>query len=162
VHVRRARLADRVEIAEVWLRSRKASAPGIPPPVHGDDDVRAWVAQLVGSKEVWVAQVGDRVVAMLVLDHDWLDQLYVDPAWTGSGAGSLLVGVAKMRRPRGLELWTFRANTGARRFYERHGFVAVGPERSDNEEGAPAVHYEWFGSHRLLPPRVDGPAAEQP
>ena len=43
-----------------------------------------------------------------------------------------------------LSLYVFARNTSARRFYERHGFVAA--EASDgarNEEGEPDVRYEW-------------------
>lgn len=35
---------------------------------------------------------------------------------------------------------------GARRFYERHGFVVVDATEGDNEEGAPDVCYQWLGS----------------
>jgi hypothetical protein len=32
---------------ETWLRSRRASVPAIPAPVHSDDDVRSWLAEVV-------------------------------------------------------------------------------------------------------------------
>jgi hypothetical protein len=54
-----------------------------------------------------------------------------------------LVAVAKRERPLGLRLWTFQANAGARRFYERHGFGATEFTAGDNEEGAPDIRYEW-------------------
>jgi hypothetical protein len=42
-----------------------------------------------------------------------------------------------------VRLWCFQANSGARRFYERHGFVAVEfTDGHDNEEGCPDVLYE--------------------
>ena len=38
---------------------------------------------------------------------------------------------------------TFARNAGARRFYERHGFVAVAfGDGTGNEEGEPDVRYE--------------------
>jgi hypothetical protein len=41
-------------------------------------------------------------------------------------------------------LWTFVTNTGARRFYERHGFVAVETtDGSHNEEAAPDIRFVW-------------------
>jgi GNAT superfamily N-acetyltransferase len=90
-----------------------------------------------------VVDIDDAVVAVMVLDGDELDQLHVEPGWTGEGLGSALVAVAKAERPEGLHLWTFQANTGARRFYERHGFVAVRMTDGDNEERAPDVQYAW-------------------
>jgi GNAT superfamily N-acetyltransferase len=84
---------------------------------------------------------------MLVLDGDWIDQLYVDPDLTRAGIGAKLIGVAKRERPGGLRLWTFVSNRDAQRFYERHGFHEV--ERTDgtnNEEGAPDIQYQWVPS----------------
>ena len=60
--------------------------------------------------------------------------------------GTRLLDVAKAERPAGLDLWAFQSNTGARRFYERHGFTAVAMTDGDNEEGAPDVRYRWSGA----------------
>ncbi len=135
-------------VADVWLRSRKASVPAIPPPVHTDDAVRQWFAAVVlASREVWVVEA-DGLAAIMVLDAGSIDQLYVDPDWTGRSFGSLLVDQAKHRHPAGLDLWTFQSNHAARRFYERHGFVAVEMTDGANEEGAPDVRYQWTGRGR--------------
>lgn len=77
-----------------------------------------------------------------------VEQLYLEPGWTGRGIGSVLIGLAKERRPAGLELWTFQVNAGARRFYERHGFrVAEITDGSANEERQPDVRYVWPGGN---------------
>jgi GNAT superfamily N-acetyltransferase len=147
MQLRHGRAAEALEIAEMWLRSRAASVPHIPPPVHSDEEVRAWFRDVVlPNREVWVADDGGAVVAVLVLDDDSIDQLYVDPSRTGRGIGGQLVDIAKRERPSGLGLWTFAANVGARRFYDRHGFVATDSTSGDNEEGAPDVRYEWSPS----------------
>lgn len=146
VVIRRGRASDSDDIAEVWLRARAASVPAIPPSVHGDDEVRDWFREVVlPTREVWVACSGGQIVGLLVLAGDWIDQLYLAPGWTGHGVGSRLLRIAKQVRPSGLQLWTFQANTGARRFYERHGFVAREETDGANEEGAPDVRYEWHG-----------------
>jgi hypothetical protein len=52
--------------------------------------------------------------------------------------------LAKQRRPAGLDLYTFQVNGGARRFYERHGFVGIAlGDGSGNDEGQPDVRYAW-------------------
>jgi len=83
---------------------------------------------------------------MLVLANDSVEQLYVGPGHTGHGIGGQLISLAKEQRPEGLQLWTFESNVDARRFYERHDFVATGSTDGDNEEGAPDVRYEWRSS----------------
>lgn len=141
---RRSRPEEARYLADLWLRSRQASIPAIPPPVHPASDARAWFAEVVvPTKEVWLIEEADIPVALLVLDGDWIDQLYVEPDHAGRGFGSRLLVLAKELRPAGLDLWTFESNHGARRFYERHGFEAVGMTVGDNEEDAPDVHYRW-------------------
>lgn len=130
-------------IAELYLQCRKAAEPTIPPMVHSDEETRSWVADVVCQDlDVWVA-AGGSLVGLLVLDGTELDQLYVAPGWQGSGVGTALVELAKQKSPSGLELWTFVSNTGAQRFYERHGFVEIGRTDGDNEEGAPDIRYRW-------------------
>jgi GNAT superfamily N-acetyltransferase len=147
--IRRGEPADAPVAAEVWLRSRKASVPAIPAPVHDDDEVRAYFAgHVVSNCELWLAEEGGAVVGILVLGGEWVDQLYVDPSRWGRGFGSALLDVAKRERPGGLRLWTFAGNAGARRFYERHGFVEAARTDGDNEEGAPDVLYVYAGGVR--------------
>jgi GNAT superfamily N-acetyltransferase len=146
--IRRATSADATAAAELYLRARRAgSAEGaIPPLVHDDEDVGGWVTQVVIPRlECWLAEhESGTLVGMLVLDGDWIDQLYVDPDLTGAGIGAELIAVAKRERPDGLRLWTFVSNARAQRFYLRRGFHEV--ERTDgsrNEEGAPDILYAW-------------------
>jgi GNAT superfamily N-acetyltransferase len=141
---RRVRSTEARAVAAMWLRSRLAAVPAIPAPIHGDDEVYEWFATvIIPERETWVIEHAQRIVALLVLEPGWIDQLYVDPAFTGRGLGSRLLEVAKRANPLGLDLWTFETNTGARRLYERQGFVAVGATDGDNEEGAPDVRYRW-------------------
>lgn len=149
--LRPATAGDVRSVADVYLRSRAASVPAIPPGIHPDTDVRDWVAttlfadaERLADHELWVAVEAGTVVGFMVLSGDWIGHLYLEPGATGRGTGSDFVQLAKARRPGGLQLWTFESNSGARRFYERHGFVAV--ERTDgtNEEGEPDVRYRWL------------------
>jgi GNAT superfamily N-acetyltransferase len=133
---------EALPVAELWLRSRRASA-GIPPAAHGDDDVRAWFRSVVlPSQEVWVTDDRDGLTGMIVLDGDCVAQLYVAPEHLRRGHGSRLIRLAQKTRDE-LALWTFEANTIARAFYEAHGFRPSGPASCDNEERAPALCYRW-------------------
>lgn len=142
--IRRAVASDACAAADVWLRSFAAALPTVRR-CHTDQEVHAYFRDIVVPRcETWVAVVDSRVVGVLVLDGCVLSQLYLDPQRRGQGIGDQFVALAKKRRPAGLELWTFQVNGPARRFYERHGFVAV--ERTDgagNEEREPDVRYVW-------------------
>ena len=141
---RRAGPADAFTLAELWLRARRAAIPLIPAPVHEDNDVRSWFRTVViPTTATWMIDGAAGPLALIVLQPGWIDQLYVDPDLTGRGLGSTLVDLAKVTYPDGLDLWTFQANMGAWRFYERHGFLAVSETDGDNEEGAPDVRYYW-------------------
>jgi GNAT superfamily N-acetyltransferase len=149
VTIRRGERADARAAADLYLRAREAAlrAGSIPAGVHDDDDVRGYFAShIVEDRELWVAEDAGALVAILVLEGEWVDHLYVDPVLTGRGIGSDLLAVAQGERPLGLRLWTFASNTGAQRFYERHGFVEVRrTDGRDNEERAPDVLYEYGG-----------------
>jgi GNAT superfamily N-acetyltransferase len=142
--LRRADSFESAAVADLWLRSRKDSVPANPPGIHDDDDVRNHFATVVlPEQEVWVLERGGAIVALMSLSAGWVMHLHVEPGLTGRGLGSRLLEHAKRRQPAGLDLWTFQSNTGARRFYERHGFVAIAMTDGDNEERAPDVRYHW-------------------
>lgn len=149
VELRAAELDDAGAIADVFLASFRATYAF--PLAHGDDEVRQWISDvLVPTCEVWVATVpGTGVVAVMALSVDMVEQLYVAPGWTGRGIGGRLIGLAKSRRPDGLDLHTFQVNRGARRFYEGHGFSEVEfGDGSGNEERQPDVRYAWRPTDR--------------
>jgi RimJ/RimL family protein N-acetyltransferase len=148
VAVRPATAADAPAVADVYLRSRKTHV-AFAPLAHADDEVRRWIARvLLPSGGCWVAVEGERVVALLALSRDargvhWIDSLYVDLDRVGGGIGAALMAVALREGGRPLRLFTFAQNQGARRFYERYGFVPLAfGDGSANEEGRPDVLYE--------------------
>lgn len=108
--------------------------------------MRDWFAETVFTRqELWIAEdASGALVGLMALDGDFVDQLYVDPPRVGCGFGSELLAVARSLRPGGLQLWTFQSNDRARRFYERHSFIAVEwTDGAGNEEQAPDVRYLW-------------------
>jgi GNAT superfamily N-acetyltransferase len=144
VTLRPAGPSDADVVAEVHLASR-AAAP-MPPGVHPEHEVRAWLASRLEADETWVAEAGGRVVGYVRMTETWLDDLYVLPAYAGQGVGSALLDLVKARRPGGFSLWVFESNTPARAFYAHRGLVER--ERTDgrdNEERAPDLRMSWDG-----------------
>jgi GNAT superfamily N-acetyltransferase len=147
--VRRATPQDAEALAELYLRAREAAVPAIPPPVHPPSDALRWMRSRTDAPgcELWLAEEGEEVLGLLLLEESWVHSLYVAPGRTAEGIGTLLVDLAKSLRPGGLGLWVFVTNTGARRFYERHGFVELRrTDGSSNEEGAPDIEMAWPGA----------------
>jgi ribosomal protein S18 acetylase RimI-like enzyme len=144
VTIRRGTVDDAAAAANVWLTSRKGAGPLIPRSIHTDDDVRHWFASIVlVEHEVWLAELDGRIVGVMVLRGEFMDQLYVLPDAQRRGVGLRLVAQAKRARAR-LRLYTFQTNEPARDFYEKHGFKAIAfGDGTANEEGAPDVLYEW-------------------
>ena len=74
-----------------------------------------------------------------------LTSMHVDPELTGSGIGTLLmIRALEFIKEQGfcrVELGVIAANTGARRFYEAHGWVLV-KELPDGIEGVPIAIYK--------------------
>jgi ribosomal protein S18 acetylase RimI-like enzyme len=147
VTIRRATAADASRVATVYIASRRGAAKWLPT-VGTDDEIRAFVIdQMIPERECWVAEDADRIVAVLVLLHDEIDQLYVAPGAQRCGVGDAMLAHAKRLRPAGLRLWAFQRNTPARRFYEARGFVATKfTDGANNMEREADVLYEWQGT----------------
>ena len=149
--LRPATAADLPALAEIHLASRRAAGAAFPPAVHGDDEVRAWVAGWdLTAYDVWLAVAGADVAGYARWTPTWLDDLYVHPDHQGSGVGTALFETVAAHRPEGFCLWVFESNAPARAFYRRHGCLEL--ERTDgsgNEERSPDIRVAWPGHDPL-------------
>jgi chorismate mutase/GNAT superfamily N-acetyltransferase len=143
--LRPATTADASEVAELYLATRRAAEPAMPPQVHTAESVLAHLTAAIVEKEAWVA-ASDEILGFAVLDTAFLDALYVGPDHQGFGIGTALLDLAKARRPDGFALWVFASNAPARGFYRRHGLVELEhTDGSGNEERSPDVRMAWPG-----------------
>jgi GNAT superfamily N-acetyltransferase len=113
------------------------------PRIHTRAEDIAHAARMIDLGRVHVAEDNGIVVGFCARNGYDLDALYVAADKRGQGVGAALLRHAQSAVDR-LELWTFQANTGAQRFYLRHGFIEV--QRTDgsgNDEGVPDIQYEW-------------------
>ncbi|KAA3451370.1 GNAT family N-acetyltransferase [Mesorhizobium sp. SARCC-RB16n] len=112
------------------------------PVVHTPAEDLAFIRDIVlPNQQVTVAEAGADIVGFIAVNGDWVEQLYLDPAWTGQGIGSRLLMDATATLPI-VKLHCFQSNAGAQRFYERHGFRAEAfGDGTTNEEGLPDILY---------------------
>lgn len=85
------------------------------------------------AASVVVAERADELVGLAAVRPDWLDALYVAPAWWGKGVAAELHDRAlEIVRDLGstrCQLWVLEENVRARRFYERRGWRENGETR---------------------------------
>jgi len=132
-------------VFDVWQLSQAELLGRLRPDQrHPPEEARKWFCdQLVPRTQIWVVECDGRVDAMMAMDGAEIDRLYVAPGHQGRGLGEILLDKAKRLCPDGLRLVTHQINSGARRFYERHGFEAYEFGRSPAPEDEPDVWYRW-------------------
>jgi len=146
--LRSAVSADAAAIAQILIDVRSAFMP-YAPLMHSAAEVHSWVAQiLIPSGNTVIAELSGELVGVMTSARaptcSWIDQMAVHPSHVGCGIGSVLLDHAFRVLPRPIRLYTFQANTGARRFYERRGFRAIQlTDGRANEEHCPDVLYEF-------------------
>jgi GNAT superfamily N-acetyltransferase len=152
--LRPATSADAARIARILIGVRSRFMP-YAPMAHSPAEVRSWVGEvLIPSGGSVVAELEGAIVGVMATERDescsWITQMAVDPRHVGVGIGSVLLQHALRVCPLPIRLYTFQANAGACRFYERHGFrvVRLGDGRA-NEERCPDVLYEFTATATL-------------
>lgn len=113
------------------------------PRIHTPAEDFAHAKHIIDRGWVTVAERGKTVVGFAALNGSDLNAVYVTQSARGSGVGHALLNHLKAQSPR-LQLWTFQANDGAQRFYERHGFTEIQrTQGAANDEQLPDIQYEW-------------------
>jgi GNAT superfamily N-acetyltransferase len=136
-------LDDMQPVARLHRHVRETCLPYLPNLHTPAEDLAFFQEQVFPNSTIWLAKAGPQLIGFAAARQDWLDHLYVDPAWHGRRVGQALLLVAQEGAPE-LNLWTFQQNMQARRFYERHGFTLVElTNGAANEEGLPDAHYWW-------------------
>lgn len=113
------------------------------PLLHSPSETEMFCGVMIARGWVTVAVLHGRVAGFIARDGGEICSLYLAPAAQRQGLGARLLQQAQHSAEQ-LELWTFQANTGARRFYERHGFrETLRTDGSRNDERLPDIRYEW-------------------
>ena len=78
-------MADANDIARI-MRAARLSFDWMPD-VHTPEEDRGFVHDhLLPNQTVTVAEADGAVVGSIAVHNDWVEQLYLDPAWTGTAA----------------------------------------------------------------------------
>ena len=112
------------------------------PRVHTRAEDLAHCHQMIDHGWVDVICAPD-VAGFIARDAECIHALYIAPQARGRGLGTALIRAAQATTSL-LRLWTFQANTGAQRFYTRHGFAEL--RRTDgtgNDEKLPDIQFTW-------------------
>ncbi|MEV5703543.1 GNAT family N-acetyltransferase [Actinoallomurus sp. NPDC052274] len=143
--IRLANPEDAEPIAAVHIASRAATMPYLPPQKRTLDQVARWVREVVLEEcRTSVAVRAGEIVGYAAVRRDLLEDLYLHPDALRQGIGTLLLEEVKRSSPDGVSLHVFQQNTGARAFYEHHGFTIVATsDGSANMEGLPELTLSW-------------------
>lgn len=91
-------------------------------------------AELAAGVRFWGYDAGGRLLGVMgiqaVRDVDLIRHAYVRPDEQGCGVGGALVAHLRQQSTRQVLVGTWAAAEWAVRFYERHGFALVPPERA--------------------------------
>lgn len=137
--LRDATIDDAAAIAAVHWTGRRAVYLPLVPEEHWKRDtqtagIEAWKRRLTAGETPLVAEVDGLVVGFAVvgkatprLGHEpkrdlALHDLWVMPEMHGSGISRALLNGA-LPPARSAELWIAAANTGARKFFQKNGFI---------------------------------------
>lgn len=144
VRLRPASLGEAGRLALLQAEARRSST--MPPSVHDLSALATRLRERMAEDETWVAEVGSDVAGYVRFTDEWVDDLYVDPAWSRVGIGTFLLDLVKSGTPGGFGLWVFAENTDARAFYVRQGLLELETtDGSANEERCPDVRMVWPG-----------------
>ena len=147
---------DTLLLAEIF----RASIEGLAADDYGEGQRAAW-ASAAGDEAAFGARLGKQLTLLGTLagspvgfaslkGADDIDMLYVHPAASGQGVGSMLVdALAKLAASRGAARLTAEVSDSAQEFFKRRGFV---PQRRNKVLRGD----EWLANttmEKKLPPK---------
>jgi GNAT superfamily N-acetyltransferase len=130
----------------LWRRSRELSLPEFQLEKGHSfiEDQDYFRNHILAENKVWVAISIDRLIGFMAIKGDFIDCLYIDPAFWRMGIGKAFLNHARTLSPEHLWLYTLQINLSARFFYQKNEFVAKKFGLSPPPESEPDVEYHWY------------------
>ena len=143
--IREYRADDFDAVTILWRISREKSLPEFQNEkghlFYEDRDY--FQTHVLRENQIWVVEVGNRPVAFMAMNQEFVDQLYIHPDYWRQSIGNALLNFAREQSPEHVWLYTLQVNVNARAFYEKNGFVAEKFGVSPPPENEPDVEYHW-------------------
>ncbi|MBQ7784967.1 MAG: GNAT family N-acetyltransferase [Clostridia bacterium] len=86
-------------------------------------------SEMEAGKRIWLLKADDVPVGIVSIRGNLIENLYVHPAYQRQGYGTKLLRFAMEQCEDAPTLWILNNNDGARRLYERNGFVLTGESK---------------------------------
>ena len=136
------------DITRLWFEAEKVAMPKLMERMgHTLEDAREYFSRVVVTEnQIWVYERDGVPLGFLAIQGDFIDRLYVDPAYHRQGIGQALLMKARQLLPKHMWLYTHAENKMARAFYEKNGFVAEKFGVSPEPESEPDVEYHWWAN----------------
>ena len=143
--IRLYKFEDFDDITLLWFEAEKVAMPKLMARMqHTLEDAREYFSRaVVAEDQIWVYELAGVALGFLAIQGEFIDRLYVNPAYHRQGIGHALLMKARQLLPKHMWLFTHAANKMARSFYEKNGFVAEKYGVSPEPESEPDVEYHW-------------------
>ena len=132
LRIRRSIAADVPVLLDLWRRAVDATHHFLTPEDRAAIDTLVAKQYLPAADLLVAVDEADRPIAFLGGSGNTIDALWVDPSVHGLGVGSRLVEEFARGIDGALLVDVNEQNEGARRFYERRGFRAIGRSPVDD------------------------------
>ena len=135
------RPGDADELVPMWRESFEAGV-GVKDP-HPIEEQRDYLFAKVAPHYTIKLAIGEgRILGFAAANRESIAQLYVRVGCQRRGIGARLLAWAKAQSDGSLWLYTFARNSGARAFYERHGF-RIAARGFEPHWQLDDLRYEW-------------------
>ncbi len=112
--------ADIPVLKALYVRSNNSVRLPLPEG-YFENDSRLFVSKTIRETQTLVSIEGNRIIGVVCFTEDFLEALFVEPAFFGRGTGSALLERA-LENKKLLRLNVYRDNLRAVSFYRRHAF----------------------------------------
>jgi putative acetyltransferase len=133
--IRKADKNDLARIAEIQIFNYRMYFY----PIFRSDEYYFCELQVPSLMKAYEAQLDSLYVyddgtvkGFIKIEGTYIARLFVEPVLQNASIGSCLLEYA-VREHKADHLWVLEKNTGARRFYERHGFFATGEKKPEDD-----------------------------